>query len=60
MNVLLTLVAAITSSGVPAVMWLYVALALLYLPAVVWAWLRETAQARLEERQVKHGLQLIQ
>jgi len=43
MNVLLTLVAAITSSGVPAVMWLYVALALLYLPAVVWTWLRETA-----------------
>jgi hypothetical protein len=36
MNVMSMLVTVITQSGVLPVMWAYVALALLYLPAVVW------------------------
>jgi hypothetical protein len=45
MNVIITLLAALTPPGVPPVMWAYVALALLYLPALVWAWRQESAQA---------------
>jgi hypothetical protein len=54
MNIVLTLVAALTPPGVPLVMWAYLALALVYLPTVVWVWLQETARARKQELQVEY------
>jgi hypothetical protein len=31
--------------GVPLIIWLYVLLSVLYIPAVVWAWRQESARA---------------
>ena len=41
-SVIVTVLAA-TSSGVPPIMWLYVLLSVIYLPAVVWAWQKQSA-----------------
>jgi hypothetical protein len=46
LNVIITLVAAVTPPGVPLVMWAYLVVAFLYVPAVVWVWRQETARAR--------------
>lgn len=52
-NIVLTLVAAATPPGVPPVMWAYLALAVVYLPTVVWVWLKEMARVRRGELQVE-------
>jgi hypothetical protein len=53
MNIVLTLIAAVSPPGVPPVMWAYLVVALLYLPMVVWVWLRERAQSQRGEVQVE-------
>jgi low temperature requirement protein LtrA len=45
LSVLFTLLAAVTPPGVPVMVWLYVLLSILYLPALVWAWREESARA---------------
>lgn len=52
-NIVLTLVAAATPPGVLPVMWAYLALAIVYLPTVVWVWLKEMARVRRGELQVE-------
>ena len=52
-NIILTLLAAATSPGVPPVMWAYLALAVVYAPTVVWVWLKETGRVRRSELQME-------
>jgi len=44
LSVIYTILTAATPPGVPLIMWLYVFLSVLYLPAVVWAWRQESAR----------------
>ena len=44
LSVFVTILAAATPPGIPLIMWLYVFLSVLYLPAVVWAWRQESAR----------------
>jgi len=44
LSVFYTILTAATPPGVPPIMWLYVFLSVLYLPAVVWAWRQESAR----------------
>jgi hypothetical protein len=46
-SVVLTGLAAVTPPGIPLILWLYLVLALLYLPGVVWAWWQESRRETL-------------
>jgi len=43
-SVILTLLAAVTPPGIPLILWIYILLALLYTPQVVWVWRKESAR----------------
>lgn len=45
-SVVLTLMAALTAPGIPLILWLYLFLAVTYLPQVVYVWLQETAREK--------------
>ena len=45
-SIVLTLLAAFTPPGIPLVLWLYIVLALLYAPQVVWVWRQESLHAQ--------------
>ncbi len=45
LNVIFTVLAAVTPPGVPAIVWLYVLLSVIYLPVVAWAWRQESTRA---------------
>ena len=47
LSIVLALLAAATPPGIPPIMWLYVVLALVYVPVVAWVWSRESARAAL-------------
>jgi low temperature requirement protein LtrA len=42
LSVVFTILAAVTPPGVPAIVWLYVFLSILYLPGVAYAWMQES------------------
>lgn len=46
LSVIFTILAAVTPPGVPSIVWLYVFLSVLYLPAVLWAWRQESARTQ--------------
>lgn len=43
-SIVLTLLAAFTPPGIPLILWLYIVLAVLYVPQVVWVWRKESAR----------------
>ncbi len=45
-SLIVTLVSALTPPGLPAIFWLFIALSLIYLPLVAWAWRQESARAK--------------
>ena len=45
LSLAVSIITAITT-GVPLIIWLYVLLSVLYLPAVAWAWRQESARTR--------------
>ena len=50
-SVVLTLLAAVTPPGIPLILWLYIVLALLYVPQVIWVWRQESAgRARMSAK----------
>jgi hypothetical protein len=44
LSILLTILAALTPPGIPLILQLYILLALLYTPQVVWVWRQESAR----------------
>ena len=47
MCVIMSILAIVTPPGAPLIMWVYLALALIYLPLVATAWVRQSGQASL-------------
>ncbi len=43
-QIILTVLAAITPPGVPPIGWLYLVLAIIYVPAVIYVWKKESAR----------------
>jgi len=44
LSILVTVIAALTPPGIPFILYLYILLAVLYVPQVVWVWRRESAR----------------
>ena len=44
LSILVTILAALTPPGIPLILYLYILLALLYTPQVVWVWRQESAR----------------
>jgi hypothetical protein len=44
LSILITVIAALTPPGIPFILYLYILLAVLYVPQVVWVWRRESAR----------------
>lgn len=45
MQIILTVLASLTPPGVPPIGWLYLLLAIIYVPAVIYVWRKESARA---------------
>ena len=44
LSILVTVLAALTPPGIPLILYIYILLALLYTPQVVWVWYQESAR----------------
>ena len=44
LSILVTVLAALTPPGIPLILYIYILLALLYVPQVVWVWYQESAR----------------
>ena len=45
-SIVLTLMTALTPPGIPLILWLYIVLAITYVPQVVWVWMQEAAREK--------------